>query len=112
MYRERASRRVAGAMAWTRTVCGAGAEHRIVPDGCMDLIWQSGTLMVAGPDTRAQVAVSPPHAAYAALRFPPGLAPAVLDTWRYLKPESRWAAWTSRAMKVGAVLMVVKAASR
>jgi hypothetical protein len=40
------------------------------------------------------------------------LAPAVLDTWRYLKPESRWAAWTSRAMKVGAVLMVVKAASR
>ncbi len=40
------------------------------------------------------------------------LAPAVLDTWRYFKPESRWAAWTSRAMKVGAVLMVVKAASR
>jgi AraC-like DNA-binding protein len=69
---------VAGATAWTRTVCGAGAEHRIVPDGCMDLIWQSGTLLVAGPDTRAQLAVSPPHAAYAALRFPPGLAPAVL----------------------------------
>ncbi len=40
------------------------------------------------------------------------LAPAVLDTWRYFKPESRWAAWTSRAMKVGAVLMVAKAASR
>ena len=40
------------------------------------------------------------------------LAPAVLDTWRYFKPESRWAAWTSRAMKVGAVLMVVKAAAR
>ena len=40
------------------------------------------------------------------------LAPAVLDTWRYFKPESRWAAWTSRAMKVGSVLMVAKAASR
>ena len=78
MYRERASRRVAGATAWTRTVCDAGAEHRIVPDGCMDLIWLSGVLMVAGPDTRAQLAVSPPRAAYAALRFPPGLAPAVL----------------------------------
>jgi AraC-like DNA-binding protein len=59
-------------------VCGAGAGHRVVPDGCMDLIWMSGTLLVAGPDTRAQLAVSPPHATYAALRFPPGLAPAVL----------------------------------
>jgi len=38
------------------------------------------------------------------------LAPAVLDTWRYLKPESRWASWTSRALKVGAVLIVVRAA--
>jgi AraC-like DNA-binding protein len=79
VYRERVSRRVAGATAWTRTVCGLGAEHLVVPDGCMDLIWlHSGTLLVAGPDTRAQLAVSAPHAAYAALRFPPGLAPAVL----------------------------------
>lgn len=38
------------------------------------------------------------------------LAPAALDTWRYIKPESRWAAWTSRALKVGAVLIVVRAA--
>lgn len=38
------------------------------------------------------------------------LAPAVLDTWRYIRPESRWAAWTSRALKVGAVLIVVRAA--
>jgi len=38
------------------------------------------------------------------------LAPAMLDTWRYVKPESRWAAWTSRALKVGAVVIVVRAA--
>lgn len=38
------------------------------------------------------------------------LGPAALDTWRYVKPESRWAAWTSRALKVGAVVMVVRAA--
>jgi hypothetical protein len=38
------------------------------------------------------------------------LAPAALDAWRYVKPESRWAAWTSRALKVGAVLIVVRAA--
>ena len=38
------------------------------------------------------------------------LGPAVLDTWRYVKPDSRWATWTSRALKVGAVLMVIRAA--
>jgi hypothetical protein len=38
------------------------------------------------------------------------LAPAVLDTWRYIRPGSRWAAWISRALKVGAVLIVVRAA--
>jgi len=40
------------------------------------------------------------------------LAPAVLDTWRYFKPESRWAAWTSRACKAGAVLLVIRAAQQ
>lgn len=38
------------------------------------------------------------------------LGPAALDTWRYVKPESRWAAWSSRALKVTAVLVVVRAA--
>ena len=38
------------------------------------------------------------------------LAPAVLDTWRYIKPDSRWAVWASRGLKVGAVLIVVRAA--
>ena len=36
-------------------------------------------------------------------------APAALDTWRYLHPESRWARWASRATKVGAVLLVIAA---
>lgn len=39
------------------------------------------------------------------------LAPAALDAWRYFKPESRWAAWTSRAAKLGAVLIVIRAAN-
>ena len=38
------------------------------------------------------------------------LAPAVADTWRYLKPQSKWAPWVSRALKVGSVLMVFRAA--
>jgi hypothetical protein len=36
-------------------------------------------------------------------------APAALDTWRYLHPESRWARWTSRAVKVSGVLLVIAA---
>ena len=38
------------------------------------------------------------------------LAPAVLDAWRYFEPDARWAAWVSRAVKVGAVLLVARAA--
>lgn len=36
------------------------------------------------------------------------LAPAVLDAIRYFKPEARWAKWTSRAAKMGSVLLVAK----
>jgi hypothetical protein len=40
------------------------------------------------------------------------LAPAVLDTWRYARPDSRVAKWTSRAVKVGLVVAVVGANGR
>ena len=36
------------------------------------------------------------------------LAPAVLDSWRYFRPEAKWAVWASRAAKVGMVLLVLK----
>jgi hypothetical protein len=36
------------------------------------------------------------------------LAPAALDACRYLAPHARWAAWTSRAVKVGMVLLVLR----
>jgi AraC-like DNA-binding protein len=75
MYRERASR-IGGAAVWSRTVSSA-AVHRVLPDGCLDLIWCDGELLVAGPDTRAFVATSRPGTAYAAIRFPPGVGPAV-----------------------------------
>jgi hypothetical protein len=38
------------------------------------------------------------------------LAPALLDTWRYGHPQSRWAAWMSRAAKAAMVLLVIGAA--
>lgn len=36
------------------------------------------------------------------------LAPAVLDSIRYIDPEAKWALWTSRAAKVGLVLLVLR----
>jgi hypothetical protein len=38
------------------------------------------------------------------------LAPAVLDAARYYRPDSRVLQWTSRAAKVGGVLLIFKAA--
>jgi hypothetical protein len=36
------------------------------------------------------------------------LAPAVLDTVRYFHPDARWAAWSSRGVKAGMVLLVLR----
>jgi hypothetical protein len=36
------------------------------------------------------------------------LAPAVIDAYRYFREDSRWAPWTSRALKAGSVLLVIK----
>ena len=36
------------------------------------------------------------------------LAPAVLDTVRYFKPDATWAVWGSRVVKVGLVLLVLR----
>lgn len=36
------------------------------------------------------------------------LAPAVLDAWRYYEPDRAWLKWTSRAVKVGTVFLVLR----
>lgn len=59
---------------WENAVAGAG---RVLPDGCMDLLWHEGRLLVAGPDTRAYVTEGVPGV-WAGLRFYPGTAPAFL----------------------------------
>jgi AraC-like DNA-binding protein len=44
--------RLAGVVAclWRHEVCAAW-EQRVLPDGCLDLIWMNGAVHVAGPDT-------------------------------------------------------------
>ncbi|MEU2332514.1 helix-turn-helix transcriptional regulator [Streptomyces sp. NPDC006654] len=80
MYRERASR-LAGAVVWVNTPDGGGAG-RVLPDGCMDLLWNEGRLLVAGPDTTAYVPEGA-AGAWAGLRFAPGAAPAFLGLPAY-----------------------------
>ena len=76
MYRERASR-IPGVVVWERTRTSTD-PLRILPDGCLDLIWLGDRLIVAGPDTTAQVSAGPVGARYAGVRFAPGLGPVVL----------------------------------
>ena len=61
------------ACTWQRTVAGAGRQ-RVVPDGCVDLVWRGGKLSVAGPDTGAWMSPVDPGAAIVGLRFRPGAA--------------------------------------
>lgn len=75
MYAEWGSR-LAGAVVWTHTPTGSG-PGRVLPDGCMDLLWHDGRLLVAGPDTRAYVNEGAPGP-WAGIRFYPGTAPALL----------------------------------
>ncbi|POX51866.1 AraC family transcriptional regulator [Streptomyces sp. Ru71] len=75
MYAQWASR-LPGAVVWTNRPPAGGAPP-VLPDGCMDLMWSEGRLIVAGPDTRAYVPAGPP-APYVGVRFFPGTAPALL----------------------------------
>lgn len=72
-YRERRAR-TAGLTIWT-----AGGEGGwVLPDGCIDVLWDGTTLLVAGPDTRAAFTSVSPNARYAAVRFATGVGPSVL----------------------------------
>jgi AraC-like DNA-binding protein len=75
VYVERASR-LAGAVVWTKSPTGASVRP-VLPDGCMDLLWSEGRLLVAGPDTRSYAPEGPARS-WAGVRFFPGTAPALL----------------------------------
>lgn len=66
------------ARVWVREI-GVPRVVRVVPDGCMDVIWhrESGHLFVAGPDSLAHVAPIDPGT-LVGVRFSPGSAPAAL----------------------------------
>ncbi|MFJ9076033.1 helix-turn-helix domain-containing protein [Streptomyces sp. NPDC102278] len=78
MYEERPSPLVPGAVLWRSD----GPGGTVLPDGCMDLLWAGGRLLVAGPDTGPHPAGEVPGAApggpFWGLRLAPGTAPALL----------------------------------
>jgi len=73
-YWERASS-IAGAVVWTNVT--DGSDMWILPDGCMDIIWDGRSLLVAGPDTGPFLAHNATGTSYTAVRFPPGTGPSV-----------------------------------
>jgi AraC-like DNA-binding protein len=76
-YRERATK-VPGAVLWRQAVAAGRERTPILPDGCMDLLWDGHRLFVAGPDTSARWHQSPAGTQFVALRFSGGTGPAVL----------------------------------
>ncbi|MFE9254370.1 helix-turn-helix domain-containing protein [Streptomyces sp. NPDC006879] len=77
MYTERRSQILAGAVIWRHTPA-AGSATAVLPDGCMDLLWAGGRLLVAGPDTRAHPAGEVGGSSFTGVRFAPGTAPRLL----------------------------------
>ncbi|MEU4214747.1 helix-turn-helix domain-containing protein [Actinoplanes sp. NPDC026623] len=65
-------------VAWRSTVPPGAAAKRVLPDGCLDLIWQDGSVFVAGPDTVAQVGAAAPGSRLFGLRFAVGTGAGVL----------------------------------
>ena len=82
-YREwRPAPELAGHLActWAGRLADDGTPFtdRVLPDACIDLIWDGRRLFVAGPDTGPVPITREPGGIFAGLRFRPGLAPTIL----------------------------------
>ncbi|GAB1645263.1 helix-turn-helix domain-containing protein [Krasilnikovia sp. MM14-A1259] len=78
MYAQRPSAIHPLVVAWRSVIPPGGQAVRVLPDGCLDLIWRDGTVVVAGPDTVAQLHSAPGGTYFAALRFAAGTGPPLL----------------------------------
>jgi AraC-like DNA-binding protein len=82
MYRELPRHRtpvgLVDAVIWWRGPTPDAGEQRVVPDGCLDVIWSDAAMFVAGPDTRAQIAPVGPSVTYVGIRFTAGTGPSAL----------------------------------
>jgi AraC-like DNA-binding protein len=82
-YREfRPARRLTAFVTctWERDAPAPGAptSAAVLPDGCVDLVWRRGELLVAGPDSRPFLSSLPSCDAIVGLRLRPGIAGSAL----------------------------------
>jgi AraC-like DNA-binding protein len=79
-FRPRAELSELVACTWEREVpnVDASAATRVLPDGCVDLIWHGGGLVVAGPDRGPFLSPPRPGATIVGIRLRPGAAGLVL----------------------------------
>ncbi len=68
------------ACTWAGRMGSDGETYvrRVLPDGCVDIVWNGVRLIVAGPDTGPVDVEQRPDGFYVGVRFRPGLAPTVL----------------------------------
>lgn len=68
------------ACLWSAKIGASGERHvqRIIPDGCIDLVFTEGELIIAGPDTESVELDVVPNRCFVGLRFRAGQAPAML----------------------------------
>src|SRR6476659_5396459 len=78
IYRERApdpALREHVRYVWVNDLTGSQNEWiRVVPDGCVDIVWTGTSLIVAGPDTRSILDRLLRGAVVVGVRFHPGAA--------------------------------------
>ncbi|MFD3777108.1 helix-turn-helix domain-containing protein [Streptomyces sp. NPDC058612] len=89
MYEEARSAAVPGAVLWRAGGPGGGSGGMVLPDGCMDLLWVDGRLLVAGTDTRPHPAGEVPGGVFAGIRLAPGTAPALLGVPAHVLRDRR-----------------------
>jgi AraC-like DNA-binding protein len=88
-----------------------GNDVRVLPDGCMDLLWDGHEILIAGPDTEAHLFTRPPGSQMTGLRFAPGYGPRVLGLPADEFTDQRVtldAVWTTAQMR-GATELVASA---
>ena len=78
MYTERPAAGLPQVIAWRARKLPGDRRSRVLPDGCMDLIWHEGEVFVAGPDTAAQTYPDRVPGRTFGLRFAAGTGPQVV----------------------------------
>lgn len=79
------------ACTWERA--DGGGQVRVLPDGCVDVVWRAGATVVAGPDTGPVLVDLQPGELVVGARMRPGAAAAMLgvraEALRDARPELR-----------------------